>query len=549
MPWDIETDLVVVGSGGGACCAALVGRSSGKDVLVVEKLAMFGGSTAYSGGIVWVPMNRFLKSADTFEKAREYLDSVIGDIGRASTPAIRDAYVRQSRNMICFLETFGIQFEHARMPDYYSTAPGGLDEGRSILCPLFDLNRLGEWSDRVARFQGWPPLPLKANEACDLTLVRRSWAGKLMATKLAWRMFWQKLTGQRLRGMGNALQGQMLKAALDNGVEIWREAPMTKLVEEGGNVAGIVVRRNGRDVRIRARHGVLLNSGGFSRSDAMRRRYQPSLGTTAWTAANPGDTGEAIEAAQHVGAAIDLMDAAIWVPASFHPDGEFGGFHVPNDAGKPHCIIVDAQGRRFANEAQSYNDFGYAMRNCNAVPAWAIIESRHRDYYSWGIAMPGRTPDSWFSSGYMKVADTLDQLATQCGIDSAGLAKTVARFNHFVANGSDTDFRRGERAFDRANAADPNYALNPCLGAIERGPFYAVKIVTADVGTQGGVIVDEYARVLRDDGSPIGKLYAAGNCTASMTGRSYPGAGVSIGKSFTFAYIAARHAFGIAEEG
>jgi 3-oxosteroid 1-dehydrogenase len=546
MNWDVTRDLVIVGSGAGAICAGLVAKERGKTCLIVEKQAKVGGSTAFSGGIIWVPQNHFLKSADSFEKARQYLDSVVGDIGRASTPRMRDAFVRETRLMIEFLERFEMRFSHAHTPDYYSAAPGALAEGRSLISPLFDLNRLGEWAEHLARFEKWPPLPIESSEFARLGLVKRTVAGKLTAAKVAWRMLYQKVTGKRLRGMGSAVQGRMLEIALRQQIDLWRASPMTSLVIEGGRVTGIVVQRGNATVRVGAREGVLLNSGGFSRSEPMRRAYQPEPNGIRWTVANPGDTGEVIRAAVEAGAAIDLMDAALWSPASFQPDGQFEGFHVPNDAGKPHCIVVDASGARFANEAQGYVDFGVAMYAQHAVPAWAIFDNQHRQQYPWGMALPGQTPEHWLKSGYMKRASSIGELARQCGIDHAKLTGTIERFNGFVATGVDADFRRGEGAYQQRNSGDPTYRPNPNLGTLERAPFYAVQLWPGDVGTQGGLVVDELARVLREDGSVIPNLYATGNCTASLFGHSYPGAGASIAKSLTFAYIAARHALGTA---
>jgi 3-oxosteroid 1-dehydrogenase len=315
------------------------------------------------------------------------------------------------------------------------------------------------------------------------------------------------------------------------------------LVWTGQRVTGLVVERDGAEVELSARQGVLLNSGGFARNLEMRQRYQPQPASVDWTNANPGDTGEMIEAAMAIGAAIALTDQAWWTPISLMPDGT-RALH-PVDMSKPHCIMVDSSGRRYVNESGSYMEIGTAMyerhKTCPAVPSWLVLDSRHRQWYPWGAHLPGRTPDEWLTKGYMIRAETLGDLARQCSMDAATLHATVERFNGFARSGKDEDFGRGIGAYDRFYG-DPSVKPNPNLGAISEPPFYAVRTFPGDVGTGGGLLTDEYARVLRADGTPIEGLYATGNCTATIWGRCYPGPGVSIGGSMVFGYIAARHA-------
>jgi 3-oxosteroid 1-dehydrogenase len=331
------------------------------------------------------------------------------------------------------------------------------------------------------------------------------------------------------------------------------------LVVEGARVAGVRVGAADGERVVRARSGVLLNAGGFSRNAALRERFGPAPTAAKWTAANPGDTGELLEAALRLGAASDNLDAFWWVPTSQHLDGSWPeGTTMPDgalapwmhhlDLSLPFSILVDRRGERYANESASYMEVGERMHERHrsagsAIPSFAIFDGLHRKRYPWGTAMPGVTPPAWLASGYMKKSDTLAGLAAECGIDAAGLAKTVERWNGFCRSGIDADFARGARCFDRAHG-DPTVSPNPSLGAISTPPFFAVPMLPSDVGTAGGLVTDAWARVLRGDGSPIEGLYATGNTTASVMGRSYPGAGASIAASFTFAWIAAYHALG-----
>jgi 3-oxosteroid 1-dehydrogenase len=543
--WDESADFVVIGSGGGSMCAGLVLRDLGKSVVVLEKTDKVGGSTAMSGGVLWVPNHPLQAAAgvkDSYEQGLAYLEATVGDAGPASSPQRRDAFLRHGPEMISYLLRKGLKIRRCEgWSDYYDEKPGGCPRSRSLAMELFDARELGDWNAKLRR--GPFDIPIRWPESRLAMLMKRTPAGFLGAMRLGLRMASMKITGKQLVGMGAAIQGRMLQAALRAGVDIRLDSPVQELVEEGGRIVGVVAQVDGRERRIQARDGVLINAGGFARNAEMRREYGPQPSSVDWTNANPGDTGEAIEMAMAHGGAVDLMDQAVWLVTSVTPKG-FRAFHVL-DLAKPHLIMVDQQGERFANESGSYMENGQRMYARGAVPAWVIMESRHRERYVWAGAMGGKTPEDWITSGYMKRSDTIEGLATACGLDPQKLRDTVDRFNGFAATGRDLDFKRGDRAYDRV-FADPTVKPNPCLGALEKGPFYAVQVYPGDVGTFGGLLTDEHARVLTDDGAPIPGLYATGNSTASVVGRCYPGAGASIAASFVFGYIAARHAAGAA---
>lgn len=559
MNGDISYDVVIVGSGGGAITAALVAKDAGLRPLIVEKQSKVGGSTGYSGGVLWVPNNPLLARGgikDSYDRARQYLDASVGYAGPGSSPARRKAFLESGPEMLRYLMRRGMKFRWAKgWADYYDDLPGGEPLGRSVVVPLFDLNRLGAWSNRLSRNPG-RSLPIGSEEGIDLYLMKRTWRGRLTTMRLGWRMFYQRMTGKRLIGSGGALQGRMLEIALREGIDILTDTPVSELIVENGRVAGLVAMRDGRPTRVTARRGVLLNVGGFSHNADMRRRFQPQPSSVNWTAANPGDTGEMILAAMDLGAATDCMDEAWWLMTSLGPDetpphgtimrnGARTPFLHHLDISLPYSMLVDRTGHRFANEAGAYMEIGQRLyarekETGRALPSYVIMDSRHREYYIWGTSAPGRTPWQWHESGYMKTADTIEELARQCDIDPVALAATVERFNSFARTGVDEDFGRGGRAFDRCHG-DPTVKPNPNLGPIEKGPFHAFAIYPGDVGTAGGLVTDADARVLREDGSVIEGLYATGNCTASVVGRTYPAAGASIAAAFIFGYRAARH--------
>jgi len=548
MPdFDYQTDVLVVGSGGAGLVGALVVKEHGFEPLVIEKTAFVGGTTAWSGGGLWIPNNPVSRRAglqDSFESALRYMDEVIGDVGPASSPQRRRAFLEFGPQMVEFLERLGFRWRAAvGYPDYYPEKPGGSTFGRAIEGALFDGRELGPWLPRLHRYPSVPSVPLHTNEAAKFALALRTLQGAATAARVTWRLFSWRLRGRVPLTLGASLVGQLLRLCVQRSIPIWLESPLVELLVDDGAVVGAVVQHQGRRVRVRARGGVLLASGGFAQNREMRERYHPHPITTEWTSAPPSDTGDAIRAAQAIGAALALMDDAWWGPTAIMPNGR--PLFVLWERSFPFSIIVDSSGQRFMNESASYVDCGHWQyerhRTIPAIPAWLIIDSKHRRFYPFGFVPPVITPRSMTSERFLVRAETVRELAHCCGIDPDGLERTIGRFNRMALVGRDEDFHRCESACDRFYG-DPRVRLNPNLGPLDKPPFYATAIYPGDLGTKGELLTDEWARVLREDGQPILGLYAAGNTTASVMGRTYPGPGSTIGPACTFAYIGMLHA-------
>ncbi len=545
MDEEVAFDFVIVGSGAGSIPAALVMQEHGRTAVIIEKQAVVGGTSAYSGGVIWVPDNDHLNAAggkDSPERAKAYFDALLGDPLPSSSHARRNAWIRNGPEMVRFLERKGMKFFHSRMPDYYD-APGSLPEGRGLATPLFNLRELGERADWLSTPAAGPRMPLHIMEQVKILSIKQTWRGKAMAVLLAYRKFKERLLNQTILSGGGALMGRLLQIALRESVPIWRNTPVKGFLLDQGRVVGVTAEREGRAIEVRANLGVLVNAGGFSHNAEMREKYSRKPTSANWTQVNPGDTGEMIKAIIGLGAATDQMDEAFWFPCSYLPDGTTFSMHSAGDIGRPHCMIVDNRGKRFVNEASNYMEIGRAMYEAGSVPAWAIFDTEHRRKYFWGTVMPGKAPAELLECGYMKRAGTLEEIAQICGIDAVGLAQTVDRFNGFAERGMDADFHRGDSTFNRYYG-DPAHKPNPNLGRIATPPFYAVAIYPGDIGTCGGIVADEYARALRPDGSPIPGLYVTGNTSAAAGGRVYLGAGAAVGPSMVFGYAAARHAAG-----
>jgi 3-oxosteroid 1-dehydrogenase len=541
----VEFDIVVAGSGAAGMTAALTAAQRGATVVVLEKTGLFGGSTARSGGGIWAPGNAALRRAgvaDTPEQASAYLAFVTGD---DASPQLRRALLEHCPAMLdLVLAATPLRF--AWVPgyaDYYPEAPGGRASGRSIEPVPFDGRVLGPELTRLNK----PYLPVPDGVAVTqadyrwLTLGPRHPRAVLAGARVAGRLARRRLLGQRMLSLGQALAAGLRAGLLAGGVPVWLNTALTDLVITDGRVTGVRVVRDGKPALIRARRGVLVATGGFERNEQMRRRYQQSPVGTDWTTGAAGNSGDGITAGQEIGAATGLMDDAWWGPSIPLPGGPY---FCLAERSLPGCVLVNGAGQRFVNESAPYVDAVHAMYEGNTadnphIPAWLVFDQRYRDTYVFAGLPPRRPfPRRWYAAGAVFRANDLAGLGDAIGVDPGALAKTVARFNEFARTGHDEEFRRGDSAYDRYYG-DPRRRPNPNLAPLARAPFYAAKIVPGDLGTKGGLRTDERARVLREDGSVIAGLYAAGNASASVMGHSYAGAGATIGPAMTFGYIAA----------
>jgi helvolic acid biosynthesis 3-ketosteroid Delta1-dehydrogenase len=548
--FDRNVDVLVVGSGAAGLTAALRAKDRGLNALVVEKLSHIGGSSAYSGGGLWIPNNhlhRAVGTSDSFDNAVRYLESIVGpNAGPASSRARKEIYVQTAPQMVEWLESQGFEW-HASIgyPDYHPEAPGGLASGRTIEPKIFNEKRLGPWRDLLQRREGPAMPPFYADKVNTTLLFRTTWAGKVQLARLLLRIVGRKLLGQNPLTLGQSLVAQLLALNIAQKTDIVRQTSLSHLIvnPSSGAVEGAAVTQEGRELQVRAKNGVLLTAGGFARHGAMRAKYQPPPSTTDWTLVSPGDTGDAVRAGMDIGASVALMDDAWWYPTIIDPATGINNSALVERA-RPHSIVVDSAGKRFTNEAESYTDFVHRQyerhQKVPAIPAWLIIDSQYRKKYFMGGLMPGASYKKAIASEYIVEGSSLSDLASKIGVDAFGLEETIARFNEMARTGEDIDYGRGNSAYDRW-FGDPSIKPNPNLGTIEKGPFYALKIFPGDLGTKGGLLTDENARVLRDDGSPIEGLYAAGNTSASVMGRTYAGAGATLGPAMTFAFLAVDH--------
>jgi len=540
-----EFDLIVAGSGAAGMTAALTAAHLGATVVVVEKAEVFGGSTARSGGGIWAPGNVVLRTAgvpDTPSAAAAYLAYVTGD----DVPAERRAALLEHGPAMLDLVLAMTPLRLTWVPgyaDYYPEAPGGRARGRSIEPVPFDGRLLGAELSRLNK----PYLPVPAGVAVTqadyrwLTLGPRHPRAMLAGLKVAGRLARSRLLGHRMLSLGQALAAGLRAGLAAHGVPVWLDTPMTGLVVTDGRVTGVRVLRDGQPTVLRARRGVLIATGGFERNEEMRRRYQRSPIGTEWTTGATANSGDGIVAGQELGAATGLMDDAWWGPSIPLPGGPY---FCLAERSLPGCVLVNGAGQRFVNESAPYVDAVHAMYEGNSkenphIPAWLVFDQRYRDRYVFAGRPPGRPfPRRWYAAGAVFQAPDLAGLADAIGVDPAALAKTVARFNDFARTGQDEEFSRGASAYDRYYG-DPRCRPNPNLAPLAKAPYYAARIVPGDLGTKGGLRTDARARVLREDGSVIDGLYAAGNASAAVMGHSYAGAGATIGPAMTFGYIAA----------
>lgn len=541
MKWHEAYDVIVVGSGAGGLVAAITAKYHGLNVVIIEKADVIGGSSALSGGGLWIPNNHVSKAAgleDSEEEAIKYMEEVIDERGPASTYERKVAYVKNGPKMVKFLEELGMKWRAAPLyPDYYPEKPGG-KIGRSIEAEIFDLKELGEDEKLIRKGIIDTPIPLYSGKVASLPKAFTNSKDFFTVVGMFANGLKHKLARRNAASIGRGLVARLYKIAKDLGIPVILQCPLKDLLFENDRVVGIEVEHEGERKYLKS-EAVILAGGGFEHNEELRKKYH-DIGTE-WTAASPDNTGDMLLIAQKHKLDTALLDDAWWGPTTISPDGM--RHFLVYERSMPHSIIVDQLGQRYFNESESYTDAGHAIfkrqkETDKAIPSWLIMESRHRNKYLFGDMLPRMTPKEVIDSGFFIKADSIEELAEKCGIDEKGLKETIARFNEFVEKGKDEDFNRGDSAYDNYYG-DPTYQ-NPNLGKIEKPPFYAVKIYPGDLGTKGGIVADEYGRALRDN-KPIIGLYATGNCSASVMGRVYPGPGSTLGPSTVFGYIAANH--------
>jgi succinate dehydrogenase/fumarate reductase flavoprotein subunit len=541
-----ECDVLVAGSGAGGLAAAVTARKHGLEVIVAEKEPLFGGTTARSGGWLWIPnhpMQAGIGVRDSLEDASTYL---LHETGEHFDAERVNAFLTAGPKMVdWFRRETAVRFDpSATFSDYHPDAPGGKAGGRSIVASAFDGRELGPMLARLR-----PPLPeltvfgVMIGSGVELTHFMR-WSKSLRSAAFVARRIVgvgcaRLFYGRSVRlTNGNALAGRLLKSALDAGVVLRDSSPVERLLVEGGAVRGAVV----GGAEIRTRRGVVLACGGFPLDDARRRRLFPHA--EHFSPAPPGNTGDGLALAAAAGARLDesLPNAAAWVPVSKVPrsDGSFGLFPHFIDRAKPGVIAVTAKGERFVNEGNSYHDFVQALFAAGETTAWLITDHRAIRAYGLGFVKPRPLPlGPHLASGYLKRARTIAELAAACGIDGR-LASTVSAYNDHAKRGSDPAFGKGTTAYNRFYG-DPDISPNPCLAPIATPPFYAVQVHVGDLGTYAGIVTNGNAQVLDANKRPIAGLYAVGNDALSIMGGNYPGPGITLGPAMTFGWLAANH--------
>lgn len=562
---DLSVDVLVVGSGNGALTAALVAYELGvRDVLVIEKSALYGGTSATSGGGIWIPCSRYARAAGAQDSYEEALEYVRGTTPPGAVPQeLQEIYLREGPRMLDFLhERTRVRYESlAHYPDYWSSLPGAKHGHRSLepaplarsdlgaeAARLRDTHHMMWMFDRIAMTQVDAQVLMAQLPGWRALAGRRLWD---YARDLPWLLRHKR---SRRIACGCAGIARLRLSLLDRNIPLWLTTPMTELVaDDAGRVCGARVRRNGALLTVTARRAVVLAAGGFEHNQQMREQYLPAPTDARWSAAAGTNTGDAHRAAMALGAATRLMDGGWWCSSMQAPDEPLPRLAIM-DKSYPGNIVVNRHGRRIANESQNYITYQLEFyrrhsREDPQVPSWMIFDGRSRRMYFNGPLWPTgyrpdwRLPGSYFTSGFLTKANSIRELAAGAGIDADGLEKTVAAMNEYARTGKDLEFGRGDAEYDRYYA-DPRIKPNPCLAPLSEAPYYAMRIDPGDFGTHGGLVTNGDAQVLRTDGSPIAGLYAVGNCAAAILPR-YPGPGSTLGPAMTFAWQAAKHLAGV----
>lgn len=562
VSWDYEVDFLVIGSGAGGMTGAIVAHDLGAKTLLVEKSPQFGGSSAMSGGGLWIPNNHIMGGLgfkDSYDEAMTYLKSCIGDI----IPEVRLAsYLENAPKAIQYL-CEKTQLKLHVVPDYadyYQDLPGALEGGRCLEATPYDGSQMNE--AEFLHMRATPPqalvfgrISMSISEAQALLTRSPGWIMTFVKrafqyiSDIPWRF---KSRRDRRCAFGNALIAPLYQSLKERNVSLWLNASSKRLIVEGGRVVGMEIEKDGKTMHVRAAKGVLLAAGGFDNNPVMRKKFLPDPSLAEWGCGNPYATGDAIVMGQEAGAGLELMDEAWWGPTVVVP-GEERARMMVIEKSLPGGMLVNKAGKRFVKETSAYDDVVKAMYANNTdespcIPAYLVFDARFRKKYPVGPLLPGAQHPDWAVKGairehFIKKADTIEDLARTMGIDPAGLVSTVEKMNEYALTGEDLDFGRGENAFDQFYG-DKSVTPNCCLGPIGKAPFYGIEVFPGELGTKGGLKVDERARVLTQEGELIPGLYATGNCSSPVFGRTYPGAGSTLGPTTTFGYVAANDAVG-----
>ncbi len=533
-------NFVVVGSGAAGLVAAITASKLGLRPLIIEKADVWGGTTATSGGVLWVPNNPVMEADGSLEDpatVRTYVDGLLGETDERNR-AKAHTFLETAPAMARMLADEGIHWIRSRThPDYYPAVKGN-GIGRTLESAEFDGSVLG------ARFltmrNAGLDIPALSSDQFGTVALAKSRLGPLVETALTVARYkLKRMLGKKPLGNGRALVAALMKIAVDLGIELRLSTAMVSLVQDHGAVTGVVVDgQNGRKT-LQAPAGVVLTAGGFSRNTALRQQLQGR--DRVWPNAIPEDRGDALAAGLAIGADHERTDDSWWMP-SIQIDDHSNALALGLRA-LPGSLVVNAEGRRYMNEAASYMTTGRVMFEHGAATSqhWLIMDGKFLKKYVFAELSQQRVRERMLLQGTLKRGRTIAELAEDCGLQPAALEATVARFNAFAKAGRDEDFGRGNTAYDR-HWADPAHKPNASLGTIENGPFWAALIRPGDLGTNGGLKTDQHARVLDTSEKPITGLYAAGNSASSPFGRAYPGAGATIAAAATFGHLAAIHA-------
>lgn len=553
---NMTVDVLVVGTGASGMATAITAAMQGLKVLVVEKEARFGGTTARSGGWLWIPGTRLATEQGIKEPSGAAKDYLKHETTTHFDEARVDAFLENGPKAIDFFtRKTCVQFDMpAVFPDYHAEVIGGQPGGRSMVTRPFDGRELGPRIKQLA-----PPLPeltvfgMMLGSGPEIKHFMRAFKSvKSFAyvTKRLSKHFFDVLVHGR--GMtltnGNALAGRLAKAAMDLNIPVWLSSPVKKLVVEFDGVAGALVQHEGKTIRVNATRGVVLACGGFPHDVERRKQLFPHAptGKEHYSPSPEANTGDGLRLAEAVGGRVDgtIPQAAAWVPASVttRTDGSKGVMPHFIDRAKPGVIAVTPRGKRFTNEGNSYHDFVQAMvqacKDEREVSAWLLCDHKALRDYGLGCVAPSPLPIArHLKTGYLKRGESVAELAKKIGIEPSVLEATVREFNQGAHTGEDPAFGKGSKAYNRYQG-DALVVPNPCVAPLENGPYYAIKLVIGDIGTFAGLVTDEKTRVLDASGKPIKGLYAVGNDAASIMGGNYPGAGITLGPALTFGYVA-----------